>query len=87
MDTNDGILRVVGKKKRYTLGCCPPSGEVLKAISKSYDSLQALWPKSVRHHPRGVWRFKTHEEANAHEETYVAERMLQVSMLEGRGGK
>lgn len=53
-----------------------PSGEQLRAASAINDSLTALLPGGQIAAPRGVYLFRTLEEANRQQEAWLAELMV-----------
>lgn len=59
--------RIVGRRQRPTLGA-PPERAARDAMAK-----MARFPTGA---PKGVFRYRTHDEANRHRETWELERAL-----------
>lgn len=64
-------MRVVGKRKQYEISLTP-SAEALKAGAVHQATAQALAPVATTGIRRGIYRFATHAEANAHSDEAVA---------------
>lgn len=60
-----------------------PSAELLKAASAVNDALRALLPGGRIAAPKGVYRFRTLEEANRQQEAWLAEAMAQARVDQG----
>jgi hypothetical protein len=72
-------LKVVGRRK-------PPSvsfdadAELLRTACAWNESMQRLPTGETAFFPKGVYRYKTHEEAQAHLDRCVAERMARIAL-------
>ena len=60
-----------------------PSGEALKAAAAHQSAAMALASSATTGVRRGLYRFATHEEANAHAEAALARAMAEI--LRARG--
>ncbi len=58
-------MRTVGRRKIRPLSA-KPSGELLKQGALFNDELHKLPTGTVLRMPKGVYRYRSHEEANAH---------------------
>jgi hypothetical protein len=78
---NPEITRIVGKRTTPEL-CRHASGEAMKKAAAFNESLQATFPygKMLCYH-KGVYRFKTHDEANRHQDECIANTMAKISEL------
>lgn len=74
-------MRIVGKRVEPIIQA-KASGEALKQASIFNEMMQSAFVggKIIRC-KKGVYRFKTHEEANRHQESYIADTMVFVSQL------
>lgn len=71
-------MRIVGKKSEPTL-LPVASGEALKAAAAFNETMQAVMPFGKQGYiPKGVYRFKTHAEANAQQDECLAKHMARV---------
>jgi hypothetical protein len=82
MNTNNSeFTRLVGKRVELAL-CVHASGEEIKKAAAFNEMLQAAFPFGKKYVcAKGIYRFKTHEEANFHQEQCIAETMALVSRL------
>jgi len=55
-----------------------PSGELLKAAYAVNEPLCALMPDGTIAAPKGIFRFKTLDDANRQQEAWLAEAMAQA---------
>lgn len=69
-------MKTVGTRKQPELAL-RPSGELLKAGALFNESVARLAPSTFI--PKGVYRFKTHEEANRHERECIARGMAALA--------
>lgn len=77
----DGSFRVVGKRVEAKL-CLHASGEALKNAAAFNEAMQSAFPYGrLICCPKGVYRFKTQEEANLHQEIYVANTVAMINKL------
>lgn len=60
-----GAMRIIGKEKQYQISETP-SAEALKAGAEHQATALALAGVATTGVRRGIYRFATHEEANAH---------------------
>ncbi len=69
----DNRVRVVGRRREYgpdgTIGVPEP----VKAFARSMARFGGGWPK-------GVYRYRSHEDANADQERWDAERMARQGL-------
>ena len=77
-------MRVVGTKKERTI-TFSPSAEALKEAERFANGMRRLAP-SPGYIPKGVYLFRSHEEANAFDLECLAKKMAKVAM-ERRHGK
>jgi hypothetical protein len=75
-------VKTVGKRVEPRI-LAQPSGEALKQAAAFNEMMQSAFigGKTICC-KKGVYRFKTHEEANAHQESYVADTMAYVNRLQ-----
>ncbi len=71
-------MRIAGKRKIRPL-TRSPSGELLKQGALFNDELHKLPTGTVLRMPKGVYRYRSHEEANAHWEQCVIAGMVDQS--------
>jgi hypothetical protein len=64
---DDSFRRVVGVRRPGPIGE-PPQAAAREAMTKNASYLTGA--------PKGVFRYRTHEEANAHREAWTRERVL-----------
>ncbi len=77
--TSGEITRIVGKRTEPRL-CFYASGVELKKSALFNETLQSAFPYGrVICCAKGVYRFKTQEEANQHQENYIADTMVLVN--------
>lgn len=69
-------MKTVGTRKQPELAL-RPSGELLKAGALFNESVACLAPSTFI--PKGVYRFKNHEEANRHEQECIARGMAALA--------
>jgi len=77
-------MRAIGNKSGEVVLHSKASGELLKQGAAFNESLQALFPSGrTGYIPKGLYLFKTHEEANAHQDNCLAMHMAQLSLKAG----
>lgn len=74
-------MRIVGKRTFPTIR--PPSGELLLEGAKFNDEIHRLPTGNRTHIPKGVYRFKSHEEANAFDLDCLAKHMAKIAKERG----
>lgn len=78
---SEGVVRVVGRRVEPKL-CLHASGEALKNAAAFNETLQSAFPYGrLICCPKGIYRFKTHEEANRHQEIYIANTVAMITEL------
>ncbi|MCL2297464.1 MAG: hypothetical protein FWC38_01275 [Proteobacteria bacterium] len=76
-------MKVVGRRVTQQMSE-RASGELLAEGARFNESIAHL--SRAAYIPKGVYRFKTHEEANRHEEDHIVRAMAQ-RILERRQGR
>lgn len=75
-------MKTVGKRIEPLMHAIP-SGELLKKAAAWNEMMQnAFIGGKVICCKKGVYRFKTHEEANQHQLSYIADTMVYVNRLQ-----
>lgn len=74
-------LRVIGRRKTRPI-TFHASGALLAEGARFNDEIHKLPGGNVTCIPKGVYRFKTHEEANAHGLKCVADAIAQITKRE-----
>ena len=69
-------MRQVGTRRERTL-VEPASGELLIEFGRFNDALSRLAPSTFM--PKGVYRYKSHEEANAHAQECLVRGMAELA--------
>lgn len=73
------LMKVLGRSSEPVLGVA--SEDRLKRGCAFNESLQSFFPAGrVGYIPKGVYRFKTHADANAHQDDCLAIHMAQLSL-------
>lgn len=67
-------MRSVGRRSAPELAL-RPSGELLRAAAAINEPLRSLLPGGRIAAPRGVYRFRTMDEANRQQEAWLAQAM------------
>ncbi len=67
-------MRVIGKRKFRRISAIP-SGELLKEGALFNDELHKLPTGKTSYIPKGVYRYKTHEDAEKHQNDCLAQGM------------
>jgi len=74
-------MRVVGKQTSDAALAGKASGDLLKQGAAFNESLQAFFPSGKTGYiPKGLYRFKTHEDANGHQDICLAMHMARMSV-------
>lgn len=71
-------MRVVGTRKERTIEFFA-TGELLEAGARYNDQMNTMFGPQVTPIARGVYRFKTHEEANRQADEARAKRMAAIA--------
>lgn len=71
-------MRVVGQRKEPQI-TFSASAELLKEGARFNEEIHRLPTGNLTFIPKGVYFFKTHEEANRHERDCVANGMAQIA--------
>lgn len=72
-------MRTIGKRQEQPLGMTA-SGELLVAGARFNDEIHRLPTGNSSFIPKGVYRFKTHEEANQHQLDCLAQGMALIAI-------
>jgi len=64
-------MKVVGKRRVRTISI-HPTGDLLREATMFNDELHRLPTGGTTHFPKGIYRYKTHKDANAHWEQCMA---------------
>lgn len=72
-------MRAVGRRKERPISYWP-SGELLAEGARFNDAIHRLPTGNTTFVPKGVYRFKTHEEANRHEAACLATGMARIAL-------
>ena len=77
-------MRTVGTRKDPSISM-QPSGELLREACAFNEMLQNAFPYGkVIAIKKGVYRFKTHEEANRHQEQVIVDTIVLVDAMRKR---
>lgn len=71
-------MRVIGRRRAAPLSFSA-SGELLAQGARFNDDLRGLPTGDAGHIPKGLYRFRTHEEAAAQAQQFLIERMAQIA--------
>ena len=71
-------MRIVGRRKEAPLSFSA-SGELLAQGARFNDDLRGLPTGDTGFIPKGLYRFRTHEEASAHAQKFLIERMARIA--------
>ena len=71
-------MRIVGRRKQAPLSFSA-SGELLAQGARFNDDLRGLPTGDAAFIPKGLYRFRTHEEAAAHAQKCLVERMASLA--------
>jgi hypothetical protein len=78
-------MRIIGHRKPHAI-CFSADGALLAEGARFNDELHKLPTGNLCFIPKGIYRFKTHEEANLFDEKCLASGMARIA-LERRNGK
>lgn len=77
-------MRTIGRRKERPIGI-HPSGALLAEGARFNDELRRLPTGDTTLIPKGVYRFKTHEEANQQQENCLARGMAKTALERANG--
>lgn len=77
-------MRTVGQRKERPIGLLP-SGALLAEGARFNDEIHRLPTGDTTFIPKGVYRFKTHEDANQHELDCLTKGMAKVALERANG--
>lgn len=77
-------MRTVGLRRERPIGLVA-SGTRLAEGARFNDEMHRLPTGATTFIPKGVYRFKTHEEANQHQLDYLAKGMAKIAMERAHG--
>jgi hypothetical protein len=72
-------MRIIGHRKEHPITFSASAALLLEG-ARFNDQIHLLPTGSSTHIPKGVFRFKSHEAANAHQQNYLVENMVQVAL-------
>ena len=80
-------MRTVGQRKERPISLLA-SGALLAAGARFNDEMHRLPTGNTTFIPKGVYRFKTHEDANQHQLDCLAKGMAKIALerVDGRNG-
>lgn len=80
-------MRIIGQRKERPIGLCA-SGALLAEGARFNDEIHRLPTGDATFIPKGVYRFKTHEEANQHALDCLTSGMAKIARerADGRTG-
>lgn len=76
------VMRIVGSRKEQPISFSA-SSELLVEGACFNDEIHHLPTGGITSFPKGVFRYKTHEDANRHELDCLTEGMAQIAMERG----
>lgn len=71
-------MKVIGRRREAPLSFSA-SGELLAEGARFNDALRGLPTGDAAFIPKGLYRFKTHEDADAHAQKFLIERMAAIA--------
>ena len=77
-------MRTVGQRKERPVGL-PASGALLAEGARFNDEMHRLPTGNTSFIPKGVYRFKTHEDANQHQLACLAKGMAKLALERANG--
>ena len=80
----DGAMRTVGQRKERPIGLLA-SGALLVEGARFNDEIHRLPTGDTTFIPKGVYRFKTHEDAYQHQLDCLAKGMAKVALERANG--
>jgi len=84
-DEQPAIMRTVGHRKERPI-TFSASAILLMEGARFNDEIHRLPTGRSTYFPKGVFRFKSHEEANHHKQTSLIERMAQIALESNNSG-
>lgn len=83
--SENSTMRIVGSRKERPVGQ-EASGTLLAAGARFNDEMHRLPTGNTTFIPKGIYRFRTHAEANRHQADCLAAGMVQIAKerLSGR---
>lgn len=72
-------MRIVGRRKEYPI-TFSASAALLMEGARFNDEIHCLPSGSTTHIPKGLYRFKSFEEANNHQQDYLVAGMVRIAM-------
>ncbi|MDR2452758.1 MAG: hypothetical protein LBE85_13585 [Candidatus Accumulibacter sp.] len=79
-------MKIAGFRKERPIGS-QASGELLVEGARFNDEIHRLPTGGMTFIPKGVYRFRTHEEANRHQMDCLVEGMARIALERVNGGK
>ena len=79
-------MKTIGHRKERPIGILP-SGALLAEGARFNDELQRLPTGDTTLIPKGVYRFKTHKEANQQQEDCLVQGMAKTALERANGHK
>jgi hypothetical protein len=77
-------MKTVGSRKERPVGI-EASGALLEQGARFNDELHRLPTGNMTFIPKGLYRFKTHAEANEHQMDCLIKGMARIALERGRG--
>ncbi|OGR93771.1 MAG: hypothetical protein A2V88_05070 [Elusimicrobia bacterium RBG_16_66_12] len=71
-------MRIIGRRREAPLSFSA-SGELLAQGARFNDDLRGLPTGDAAFIPKGLYHFRTHEEAAAHAQKFLVERMAKIA--------
>lgn len=76
-------MRIIGRRREAPLSFSA-SGELLAQGARFNDDLRGLPTGDAAFIPKGLYRFRTHEEASAHAQKFLVARMARIAAQRAR---
>lgn len=77
-------MRTVGNRKERPIGLFAPASRLAEG-ARFNDEMHRLPTGDMTFIPKGVYRFKTHEEANQHQLDCLARGMAKIALERANG--
>ncbi|MDR3086715.1 MAG: hypothetical protein LBU45_02010 [Azoarcus sp.] len=77
-------MKTIGSRKEHPVGIFA-SGDLLAEGARFNDEIHRLPTGDTIFYPKGVYRFKTHEEANRHQLDCIARGMARIAWERANG--
>ncbi|MDR2187369.1 MAG: hypothetical protein LBE62_04855 [Azonexus sp.] len=77
-------MKIIGRRRERPLGQ-PPSGDLLAAGARFNDEVHRLPTGDTTFIAKGIYRFKTHEEANQHQLDCLIRGMAKIARERANG--